>query len=542
MRSSKYVKVDKDVLLEYIYVDDNYLTEDYRIIYDTLRNVKSFSNTDIENKTENQLFCLEPKNNKWGVVDYTENNKYYNLQFQTFSGNVPFNYNIIRLHFPINYTFKDKLGFLLNIGLYNQSQNTIYYLSNYFYDKSIVERNDMQYTSPPFLFQEKLWGKYIEIEIPSPIELIKSVNIQNGVKYPKTGTIQKNLIGSSTDVFSSETPIMIDFQFLTKNETKLDKEYYFVTNSFSVTLPTVPEYEQLSLTIEHHSDNDYFEIYGTYGNIRSEFETFINTQNKLGKSYYVTFDILMYEKNIQTSSSTYLIMENFDKAIEYRPIIKYSTTTALIDVTMKLINAIDDTVIIRKSNYAMLQDQVAKYSKKLTKINVANTYKPKIYNNKASNISINYKGNTIKEKIETTTPVMYDRYNVNVKNISDTVNDTTYYGLGLGQIILYPSDNILKFAIANGKNETGYVPFSVPESASLFLQFKDNDSIVEVPIYYDSSEVNYSNGIVVFLVNETYYKTIKKISENGYDQYYIVMKNKDNITSVIYAGRFLTYN
>lgn len=542
MRSSKFIKVDKDILLEYIYDDDNYKSYDYRVIIDTLRDTRSFSNIENFNKTENQLFILDPTKNKYGIVDYTETNKYYNLQFQKYTGNVPFNYNIIRLHFPVNYTFNDKLGFLLKIGL-NDINGKRYYLSNYYYDKTIVNRsNEIQFTSPPFLLQEKLWGKFIEIEIPSPINLINDVNIVNYVRTPKTATIHKNLLNSTTNVLSNEYPIFLDFQFLTKKSEILDKISYITTEPFSVTVPLIAEYEQLSLIVKEHETNDYFEIYGTYSDNISEFNKFITTQNKLGKSYYIIYDIVIFEKNIQTSTVSYLISDNFDMPVEFRPIIKFSTTTAIIDVTMKIINAVDDSVIIRKANHSMIQDSVSKYSKKLTKINISNTYKPKIYNSKPANINFTYSNNNqTKEKIEVPSAVMYDRYNINIKNISESVNDTTYYGLGLSQIIIYPSDNIFKFVIANGKDNNGYKPFSIPTDSSVYLQFKNDDSIVEVPLYFDSNEINLSNGVVVFLVNENYYKTIKTIYEKGYDQYYIVMKNILNITTIVYAGRFLIY-
>jgi acetamidase/formamidase len=74
------------------------------------------------------------------------------------------------------------------------------------------------------------------------------------------------------------------------------------------------------------------------------------------------------------------VTDNFNETIEYRPIIKYSTTTAIIDVEMRLIDAVDDSYIIRRASYGMLQDEVSKYSLRLMKINLSNAAKPKIYN------------------------------------------------------------------------------------------------------------------------------------------------------------------
>src|SRR6478735_10100017 len=160
MKISKFLKVDNDVLMEYIYSADNYLIEDYRIIIDTLSDTRSFSNNETtntidsvtKNTSKNQLFLIDNQTKKWGIVDpNTDTNKYLFLQYKNFSGNVPALYDKIKLHFPVNYTFKDKLGFLLNIKLYNNNQTELFALSNYYFDKTDPNRLDIDLTSPPFM-------------------------------------------------------------------------------------------------------------------------------------------------------------------------------------------------------------------------------------------------------------------------------------------------------------------------------------------------------------------------------------------------------
>lgn len=551
MKISKFIKVDTDVLLEWIYDDDNYLTEDYRLIMDTLRNTRAFSNKEntgavvsvTNNTTSKQLFLLDTQKNKWGIVDSTDTNKYLFLQFQNFPGNVPIKYCKVKLHFPVNYTFKDKMGCLLNVNLFNNAQTIKFPICNYYYDKTDVYRNDINFTSPPFLFQEKLWGKYIELQIPSPSYLIDDVQIINGVRIPRVGSLHKNLVESDTNVLSSQTPIYINFQFITKKENKLGQIAYFTTPPYSTSIPVVPEYEQLGLKIEPSTGGDYFEINGLYNNTISEFSSFIEKNNLQGKRYYAVYTINTYEKNVQSGSISMTQTENFDVPIEFRPIIKYSTTTAILDVEMKLINAVDDSVITRYSSYSMFTDEVGKYSRKLTKIDVKNTYKPKIYNSKPDRINFNISSVSSKQIVNVPVAMMYERYNLNVKNISEQVNDTTYYGLGQNQILLYPSDNVFKFAIANGTNKDGYIPFEIPNENLVYLRFKSDSTLVDVPLYYDSGEINYSMGIVVFMVMETQYETIKGIYSEGFDQFYIVMRNEtSSLTTVIYPGRFLLYD
>jgi hypothetical protein len=551
MQISKFIKVDVDVLLEWVYNDDDFLMEDYSIVNDTLRDTRAFSNqaktgsqdSNTNNITDSQLFSLDPQRNKWGIVDPDpETNRYTFLQFQDYPGNVPFRYDTVRLHFPVDYTFKDKIGCLINISLFNQEQTIKFPLANYFYDKSDPNRLDLDLTAPPFLFQEKLWGKYIELQVPSPNVLINDVAIVNKNRIPRGGSIHSNLVEEDYNVLSNETPIFIDFQFLTKKEDKLSQIAWYTTEPFSTTLPTTPEFEQLGLTIQNSEEGDFFEIFGTFNGNSSEFNDFIQKGNLQGKKYYTLYEICIFEKNVKTSFQTYTQMDNFDIPIDFRPIIKYSTTTAVIDVTMKVINAVDDSTIQRRASYSMIQDEVSKYSKNLTKIDTRDTFKPKIYNAKPDQINVTM-GDGLRnvEKVEVPFAVMFERFNVNVKNISESVNDTVYYGIGQLQILLYPSDNVIKFAIANGTDEDGVVPFEIPTTTVITLLFKSNKTKVEVPLFWESGEVNLAGGICVFRVPEAQFEAINTIYSEGFDQFYIQMVDNGNQT-IIYPGRFLIYN
>ena len=204
----------------------------------------------------------------------------------------------------------------------------------------------------------------------------------------------------------------------------------------------------------------------------------------------------MYEQNIRGKTTTVTQHENFNETVEYRPIIKYSTTTAIVDVEMRLIDAVDDSYIIRRASYGMLQDEVSKYSLRLMKINLTNANKPKIYNIK-SNVDPSLVGlsnsmgsikakskskaktgtvNTgagsgagsgapavIVETVKVPFPVLVDRFNIIGKSENAVFNSTTFFGMGKIQILLYPFDNTISFILASGDatkpdylNMTGY--------------------------------------------------------------------------------------
>jgi hypothetical protein len=555
MQSSKFVKLDVDVLLEWIYDDSNFVSEDYCIITDTLNQTRAFSqaaktgllDSTTNNLTNRQLFSLDRASNKWGIVNPDpQKNQYHFLQFQNFAGNVPFRYDKVRLHFPANYTFKDKLGMLVNIGMYDNTQDTIYNITNYFYDKTDPTRVLEVSLGAAFQFEERIWSKYIELQLPSPYAMVKDYQmLQNTVTKPRMGSIHKNLVGEDYNVLSMESPIFIDFSFLTKKDTVLGKTSYLTTEPFQITLPVTPEYETLAVKVEHATDGDYFNIFGTFNGTLSDFNAFIKNASLRGKRYYVIYDVAIYEKNIQTQQVSMIQNEDFDDVITFRPIIKYSTTTAVIDVAMKVVDAADSSIIIRKSSYAMLQDEAAKYSKNLSKINIKDTFKPKIYNSKPDNINIvsPIMGTKV-EKVHVPYAVMYERFNIMVKDKNEQVNSTQWYGQGQVQILLHNSrtDNFVKFVIGKGTNAEGVIPFAIPENTPVVLTFQSNNKFVEAPLFFDDNTVDLANGTVVFRITQSQMATISEIKRSGNDQFFVSMKPVNGSSSVIYFGKYIISN
>ena len=555
MQTSKYVQLDPNVLLEWIYDDQNYISEDYRIIIDTLHQTRAFSNAETTGNTPSQtnntsiqqLFLLDATSNKYGIVNpNVQTNAYLFLQFQNYSGSAPSRYDRVRLHFPANYTFADYLGIQLGISLYDNAQTTLYPISNYFYDKSDPTRFlEIAPSGTPFNFQEVVWEKYVEIMIPSPYALTRSyqqISTTSTAVEPIPGTIHQNLMNSG-DILSLETPIFIDFRFLNSTNTVLGQKYYITTEAFSTSIPVSPEYETLGVTIQPSTQGDYFEIFGTFNSDIEEFNTFIQNSSLIGKNYYAVYEVDTFEKNVQTQTVNYFQYDNFDVPISHRPIIMYSTTTAVLEVTMKLVNSVDNSSIIRISSYSMLQNEVAKYGLVLTKINISNSLKPKIYNSKPDILSYNNTNISTPQTQTVQVPycVMYERYNILTKVISTQINDTIWYGQGQNQIMLYHTDNIIMFAVAQGTTTTGIIPYAIPQNTTVTLQFKSETLLVEVQLYTNSNQVSLGSGILVFDVASTMMGNIGQILTDGYDQFYIVLTS-NNISTVLYAGRFLIYN
>ena len=376
---SKYVKLDKDILLEYIYNDGNMIGDQYKILVDSRDNRRSYiagdlsttGNTNVSGQ-ENQLFKLDSVSGKYGIVkpDY-----YSYLQYKEFSSSIPIRHDTIKVHIPINWTFGEHLGFYIRVYTLDETNTNPFEISNFYFDMTNVSQQYLlNYSTPPLLFQEKLWGKTIQIEVPAVNE-IAAQKVDGG---PKPDSINYNLTNGIG--LSITAPIFIDFLFIDGIQKINGISSYILAGKVTTTIPQTPEFERLGLIIKHSTEGDFFEVYGTYNDNIAEFKKFIDDSFTMGHRYYVQYNITTYEQNIRGKTTTVTVHDGFNETIEYRPIIKFSTTTAIIDVELRLIDSVDDSYILRRASYGMLQDEVSKYSTNMLKINLVNASKPKVYN------------------------------------------------------------------------------------------------------------------------------------------------------------------
>lgn len=569
-KNSKYIKLDKDVLLEYVYDSGNYLSETYNVLVDSRDRRQSYiagSSSVSGNIITNQLFKADQVTQKYAKV----NPSYYSfLQLKEYAAGIPLLHDTIKVHIPINWTFGEHLGFYLRVYAFDTNNQRVFELSNFYFDMTDIEQQYLlNFTSPPLLFQEKLWGKNITIQIPS----LHEVANQRENNLPKADSLNSNL--TSGVGLNITSPIFIDFHFIDNIQTLNGVTSYILSSKVTTTVPQTPEFERLGLMVKHSINGDFFEIYGTYNDTAAGFKQFMDESFNVGHRYYVLYDITMYEENIRGKTITMTQRDNFNETMEYRPIIKYSTTTAIIDVEMRLVDAVDDSVIIRRASYGMLQDEVSKYSLRLIKINLSNANKPKIYNiknnidrtlvgmsNSMGSISSTAVTGKIKpqpmigdikpiiqiEKVEVPYPVLVDKFNIVGKSDNAEINNQVFYGIGKITIILYPFDNIVTFTIANGNenksdflNMTGY--------GNIKLVFRNDNKSFEFPLYTESGSVNLASGQLVFKITENKFLEIKKIYESGTNLFYITSEPQTSSAArgnlgktAIYSGLFKIYD
>jgi len=576
---SKYIKLDKNILLEYIYNEGNLLSEPYNILVDSRDRRQSYmaaGDSATGNGIGNQLFKVDSVSGKYAKV----NPDYYSfLQVKDYTSGTPVRHDTLKFHLPINWTFGEYLGFYVRIYGFDTSNTRIYDLCNFYFDMTdISQQYLLNFTSPPLLFQEKLWGKNVQIDIPALNDL-SSQRVNNS---PKENSINANLTGGVG--LNMTSPVFIDFHFVKNIQTINAVTSYLLTPKVTSTIPQTPEFERLGLVIQHSPNGDFFEIFGTYNNTISGFNQFIDESYNIGHRYYVQYNVTMYEQNIRGKTTTVTQHENFNETVEYRPIIKYSTTTAIIDVEMRLIDAVDDSYILRRASYGMLQDEVAKYSLRMMKINLVNASKPKIYNIKASidpslvgfsnsmgritkPISQSKAvsgiiassgngaggngaggngaggngagGNVTIQTVKVPFPVLTEKFNIIGKSDNAIVNKTTFFGLGKITIVIYPFDNVIKFVLADGTPTTpNYL--NMTGLGEIRLVFKNTTDVVEIPLYSET-EINLEIGQIAFKITESKISTLRKIENSGINIFYITATNQ-GLSTAIYTGLYKLYD
>ena len=230
-----------------------------------------------------------------------------------------------------------------------------------------------------------------------------------------------------------------------------------------------------------------------------------------------------------------------------------------------MIDSVDNTFIIRRASYGMLQDELSKYSLNMMKINVSNVSKPKIYNlknsintgligglsNTGGVLNLGGSSNTnstfntgqngvIVETVKVPYPVLVDRFNIIAKSDNALFDNKTFYGYGKIQILLYPFDNVVKFSIATGPdNKPEYLNMTGINEIKLVI--KNDQNQFTFPLFVESGDIDLTIGQVIFKIPQNRFNDIKKIYDSGINLFYIVGTSQST-TSVIYTGLFKIYD
>jgi hypothetical protein len=548
MKSTQYQKLNKDVLLEWGYDDDNFIQEPYKIIYDSRNFTRSYAASDTtitKNNSDNQLFQVDPLTNRYVKVDIS---KYNFLSVDELVPTEAVIHDTLRIYFPSNWIFGEYQGIYLRLYTYDKTNKVLCDLSNFFFD--VNETQTVSYLNkdiiPPLEYQEKNWNQYIELNIPS----LYHISRERFDAYALEAAIASKLTNGVG--LSQEAPIFVDFNFITKITQLEDTKYYSLSPKLTFQFPQRPEMEGIKLVIQESNSGDYFEIFGTLNGRFSEFSDFITNATEIGKFYKLEFIITTFEQNIGGKSVSYLLEDNFQELVEFRPILKYSTSSATIDVEMRIVDKDSGSVITKKAVYGMKPDQLSKYLLNTKRINVRNTYKPKIY---TKTLTTGYlydrigKSATPENRISVPVPQLKYVHQGNAKisafckymlnkvysNIGAKINNYVYNGEM--KISIKPFDNIIEFTLQIRIGNNKLEPFDLTSIEDLKLIFKDDNDMVEVSQYFNSPISSASLGICSFKITEEMYNKIREMYLNGARLFYITSTNQ-GIRNVIYSGLF----
>jgi hypothetical protein len=541
--TKKLVNLNPNILLEYEY-NSAIISENYSVWSDLSKGTRNFVSTTNYNDINHNLFQVDPVLKKYAKIDPS---KFNFLKVQNYF-TAPVTYDRVRLYLPNNYNFDVYFGFLLNFYSYDYYNKKQYWFSNYFFDKTDIKiiNGTQEYAEflinlgQPFLYNGKEWGKYIEFFIPSLQDVSNQRDINTNVNRVTPDSINDHLtngVGLSTN-----NPIFVEFSFLVSKTNSFGTDYYFLGDTAKLSLSRQPEYQTLGVTVQESTNWDFFEIFGTYNNSNENLDNFVNDLENQGKKINIEYVVTLFEENLVSGfPTTFLVTENFAQKIEYRPIIKYSNTTAAIDVEMRVMDLVDNSSISRFASIG-LTSNLLKYGKKLAMLDVSTVTKPKIYNYKADkimNFGSSAPNTTNLNVVKVSYPILVNNYKILASNFANSQGD--YKSMGTLNIILTPFDNVMKFQIAKQDSANApIVPYDLSQimlNSKLSLVFKSDTKMIEKDIYYQSGDNNFPMGIVVFKVNQEDIPTLKQMVKTNSDNFYIIL-NANNVKSLLYSGKF----
>lgn len=543
--TKKLVNLNPNILLEYEY-NSNIISENYQVWSDLSKSTRNFVSTSNYNDINHNLFQVDPVLKKYSKIDTT---KFNFLKIQNYFS-APVMYDKVTLYLPTNYNFDVYIGFLMKIYSYDYYNKKQYWMSNFYYDKTGIQiiNGSTEYAEyminmgQPFLYNGKEWGKYIQFYVPSLNAVSNQRDINPDINQVTPDSINDHLTNGVG--LSLSNPIFFEFSFITSKENVFNIDYFYLGDTSKLSISRQPEYQTLGVTIQESTDWDFFEIFGTYNNSNENLDNFVNDLENQGKSINIEYVVTLYEENLISGfPTTFLVTENFAQKIEYRPIIKYSNTTAAIDVEMRVLDLVDNSSISRFASIG-LTSNLLKYGKKLATLDVSTVTKPKIYNYKADKI-MNF-GNNFNPNIANLSvtsvpfPILVNNYKILASNYTNSQSD--YKSMGTLNIVLTPFDNVMKFQIGKQNSISAPVlPYDLSPimmNGKLNLVFRSDTKYIEKDIYYQTAENNFSLGIVVFKVNQDDIPILKQMSvKEKSDNFYLIL-NANNIKTLLYSGKF----
>lgn len=454
-------------------------------------------------------------------------------------------YDTIRLHLRTGYSFNGRGydGFLFqtkvkrNSGVYNYFNSTVY-----------LNTSNFEIQNPnPFILGESSYSKYIEIKVPSLVDMF---SVATNQEFKDTF-----FAPSGVDSIPATANYEFDFRLIDSVVTLSGYDYIKLVEGKSLTLAQEDEYADIAVNVVHATDGDYFKIFGTYNGNQASFENYITGRIATsGDDITIFYEVQVAEQlglnYINTFNNTFTQTSNYDEAIVFRPVILNSSVSSnfVITVNMRIYNETDNTQIVKTAS--LIYTQPKKYGKNLLKLSLNSNFAPSVVYNTLPNTSVNRELNQFVNSIRPSVgetkyvPVALDTYRIMGGSTQVTVdgaavNDTTsmdYKKEGDGIITLSKvSDNYIKFKVAQPDGDS-MKSISLVNAEDLILIIKSGT--IEQQISHDPSFPGVDLGI-----GEVFFKVPKSVAvrfdqsdtNQTSDKFYINIKN-GSTESLLYYG------
>ena len=389
--TSKYIQLNPQILLEYIYQDpalptvidtdangarimilnDTYTGTNFMFTEDNpfvpTGNYRTYSAIPIN--TNRNRYAYLTTNVALNYLDFDTNlpDVASLLAQLTTVPNIPVNnvqYDTVRLHLVSGFSFATQGdGFIFEVQFTDkagkkQNLTSIAYLNTDSYE--VINPDE-------FVVGERLYTRYIELKLPS----LSYLNSVSTVSPLVTTTLPYAL----TNGKGVKNTSMIDFglKTITSTETVNGYKFFLTGNDVTASISMADEYSGLSAVVQESANGDYFELYGNFnGDIYEDFIVFLDQQPNT--KIIVFHDVRVIEQIgfdfITTSENSFLQSSDFGTPYRFRPIVLNSAvaTSYRIEYTLRIFNTVDNSQIIRQAQYSSFD--VKKYGRRIRKINL----------------------------------------------------------------------------------------------------------------------------------------------------------------------------
>jgi hypothetical protein len=550
MGDSVFIRVFEDILIEYVPESGKVLSEPFSILVNDNTGVRCFVSTDpsthnyvnnvipeLSRNTSttvvNQLVRIDPEYDVFTPFD--QNISY--VQRTDHPQGFPLDYSELRMYVPTNYTFDDMLGLRLRVYTVDLGGNYVE-LSNYFIDVTESDRlNEMEYLNPGLYAHETEWGKYLYIRFPSPKRLVEQV--RNGV--PRAGSL--NHILTSGNGMDINCPLFVDIALLENREKVNERVVYKSGGQKSVSFPLSGDRGGVGVVIRPSDQGDFFELFPTYDGSLGGFRTFVRESVARGVRYRVELVLNVIEKNEPVSSTVFLMDNDFLRPVLYRPVVKITTTSVILDVIMRMTDEVTGLTTERLASYVMLQDELTNYSSSLSRLNFTGVRFTDVLHR--TDINVPVLGSDVVPPPELKVVpdpfrLFSHRYRMSVSEKDLIYLDSTYVRDRKQTVTLYPFNNVMEFELVTEDNGR-VIPLDLSGYSELVMVFKDERREVNANVYTDAGLSGLTEGYVVFKLKEEHYGTVKTMFNSGMTKCRMTGK-KDRNREVIMTAEFVCWD